>query len=342
MPTFPNGLKSITAAPGTNTTEVATTAFVLANGGGGGGGGSPGGTSGQVQYNNAGVFGGGPSWDATAGSLGVGPGFGSNAAARGLVDASDTAGFPRSMVSFRRPNLGDWGITLGNEPIAHVYIGLSGSITNWFWRANWDDATKPVNTFQIAQASSTSLVTMAALAVASQTGDLFQCLASDGTVLASVDVAGVFHGGGSGLTGIAEAQVTGLVADLATKAPLDSPTFTGTATIPAANLASHYGAITADVDATTITFDLAASDKHKVTLGGNRTLALANAQVGQTFVIVLVQDATGSRTVTWFAGIKWAGGTAPTPTTTPNKTDIFTFICYSAGNYYGFISGQNY
>jgi hypothetical protein len=337
MPSFPNGLKSVTAAPGTNTTEVATCAFVLANGGGGGGGGSPGGSSGQVQYNDAGVFGGGPSWDATAVTLGVGPGFGTATAARGMLDASDTGGFPKPMVSFRRPNSGDWGITLGNEPIAHVYIGLSGSITNWFWRANWDDTTKPVNTFQIAQASSTSLVTMAALAVAAQTGDLFQCLASDGTVLASVDVAGVFHGGGSGLTGIAESQVTNLVADLAARAPLDSPSFTGPVNMP-----SHYGAIAADADAATITFDLAASDKHKVTLGGNRTLAVSNAQVGQTFLVVLVQDATGSRTVTWWSGIKWAGGTAPTPTTTPNKTDIFTFICYSAGNYYGFISGQNY
>lgn len=108
------------------------------------------------------------------------------------------------------------------------------------------------------------------------------------------------------------------------------------------NITSHYGTITSDTDAATITFDLNASDWHTVTLGGNRTLALTNATVGQQFTIALVQDATGSRTVTWFNTIKWAGGTTPTLTTTNGKADIFTFKCYSTGNYYGFVAGQNF
>ncbi len=99
-------------------------------------------------------------------------------------------------------------------------------------------------------------------------------------------------------------------------------------------------ALTTDSDAATITFDLSTS-LHTVTLGGNRTLALSNETVGQTFIIRLVQDATGSRTVTWFTTIKWAGGSAPTLTTTASKTDVFGFICTSAGNYDGFVIGQN-
>lgn len=98
--------------------------------------------------------------------------------------------------------------------------------------------------------------------------------------------------------------------------------------------------LTSDTDAATITFDLSTS-LHTVTLGDNRTLALSNETVGQTFVIRLVQDGTGSRTVTWFSTIKWAGGSAPTLTTTASKTDVFGFICTSAGNYDGFIIGQN-
>jgi hypothetical protein len=98
--------------------------------------------------------------------------------------------------------------------------------------------------------------------------------------------------------------------------------------------------LTADSDAATITFGLATS-LHTVTLGDNRTLALASETIGQTFVIRLVQDATGSRTVTWFSTIKWPGGVAPTLTTTANKTDVFGFIVTSAGNYDGFIIGQN-
>lgn len=103
----------------------------------------------------------------------------------------------------------------------------------------------------------------------------------------------------------------------------------------------QYGDITADSDGATITFNLATSNIHSVTLGGNRTLALSNEHVGQCFMLRLQQDGTGSRTVTWFTTIKWAGGVAPTLTTTINKADMFGFVVTSAGNYDGFIIGQN-
>ena len=96
-----------------------------------------------------------------------------------------------------------------------------------------------------------------------------------------------------------------------------------------------------NTDGSTITFDLNSSNTHSVTLGGNRTLALSNASVGQKFIIRLTQDGTGSRTVTFFSTIKWAGGVAPTLTTTANKTDVFGFICTSAGNFDGFVVGYN-
>ena len=96
-----------------------------------------------------------------------------------------------------------------------------------------------------------------------------------------------------------------------------------------------------NTDGTTITFDLDSANTHSVTLGGNRTLALSNSDAGQKFIIRLTQDGTGSRTVTWFSTIKWAGGVTPTLTTTANKTDVFGFICTSAGNYDGFVVGYN-
>lgn len=104
---------------------------------------------------------------------------------------------------------------------------------------------------------------------------------------------------------------------------------------------SSFGDITSNSDGATITFNLATSNKHTVTLGGNRTLALSNPAVGQVFMISLVQDGTGSRTVTWFTTIRWAGGSAPTLTTTANKRDTFGFICTGSGTYDGFIIGQN-
>ena len=62
---------------------------------------------------------------------------------------------------------------------------------------------------------------------------------------------------------------------------------------------------------------------------------------GDRIVIDLVQDATWSRTVTWFTTIKWVWGTTPTLTTAANKIDTFGFICTSAWNYQGYIIWQN-
>ena len=101
-------------------------------------------------------------------------------------------------------------------------------------------------------------------------------------------------------------------------------------------------------DGGTVTFDLNDSNTHRVTLGGNRTLAITNVSYGQKFTTRLTQDGTGSRTVTWFNNIHWAGGTAPTLTTTAHQTDVFGFICTAAsgsiaqsGDFDGFVVGQN-
>jgi hypothetical protein len=99
--------------------------------------------------------------------------------------------------------------------------------------------------------------------------------------------------------------------------------------------------VTANSDAATVTFNLAASNVHTVTLGGNRTLAISNGTVGQYFAIELTQDATGSRTVTWFTTIRWVGGTTPTLTTTGAKRDSFMFRITGTNTYDGYIVGQN-
>lgn len=91
--------------------------------------------------------------------------------------------------------------------------------------------------------------------------------------------------------------------------------------------------VTADSDGATITFNMATSPIHNVTLGGNRILAVSNVATSQGFVIILKQDGTGSRTVTWWSSIKWPGAGAPTLTTTANRYDIFSFI-YDGTNYY--------
>lgn len=92
----------------------------------------------------------------------------------------------------------------------------------------------------------------------------------------------------------------------------------------------------------TATLNLSPSSLHFITMpAGNITIALSNENIGMVFLIRILQDSSGSRTVTWFSTIKWAGGTTPTLTTTANKADVFGFIVTSSGNYDGFIVGQN-
>lgn len=148
------------------------------------------------------------------------------------------------------------------------------------------------------------------------------------------------------------AQLAGVISDETGSGSLvfaTSPTIT-TPTINQINAsastsikinAGSYPVYTSDTDGVTVTFDLSVSNTHTVTLGGNRTLALSNVSTGQCFMINLKQDATGSRTVTWFLGISWPGGTVPILTTTASKTDTFGFQCTGTGAYLGYIIGQN-
>jgi len=62
--------------------------------------------------------------------------------------------------------------------------------------------------------------------------------------------------------------------------------------------------------------------------GGNVTIAAAsNIQDGGTYIIIVKQDATGGRAITFTPGAyRWPDGIAPTPTITANAVDIFSFI----------------
>lgn len=92
----------------------------------------------------------------------------------------------------------------------------------------------------------------------------------------------------------------------------------------------------------TATLDLAISNIHSITMpAGNAVLAVSNAVAGKLFVVEVIQDGSGNRTVTWFSTIKWAGGTAPTLTATGNKKDVFIFRTTGVNTFDGFIVGQN-
>ena len=79
-------------------------------------------------------------------------------------------------------------------------------------------------------------------------------------------------------------------------------------------------------DGATIAWDVSTSPVAKVTLAGNRTLAApTSATTGQFISILIIQDGTGGRTITWNAVYEFAADTAPTLTATANLGDLFTF-----------------
>jgi hypothetical protein len=82
------------------------------------------------------------------------------------------------------------------------------------------------------------------------------------------------------------------------------------------------------------TIDWTVSNKQKSTLTGNCTFTFTAPPGPCSLILKLVQDATGSRTVTWPAAVHWSGGTAPTLTTTASKVDIISFY-FDGSVYYG-------
>jgi hypothetical protein len=143
-----------------------------------------------------------------------------------------------------------------------------------------------------------------------------------------------------GVVGLVQADFTKLADVDATAAELnysDLATLGTTAaskvfTADANNLTTVSGAV-ANVedeltDGATITWDVIDSPVAKVTLGGNRTLSAPSGTTpiaGQFVSLLIIQDGTGSRTVTWNAVYEFAEDTAPDLTATASKGDLFTF-----------------
>ena len=95
--------------------------------------------------------------------------------------------------------------------------------------------------------------------------------------------------------------------------------------------AAQRGTITTLTDGATVTPDFAVTNNYKIELGGNRTLANpTNLTAGQSGVIVISQDSTGSRTLAFGSYWKFAGGAAPTLTTTASASDVIVYFVDSA------------
>jgi hypothetical protein len=94
---------------------------------------------------------------------------------------------------------------------------------------------------------------------------------------------------------------------------------------------AQRGTPVALTDAATVAVDLSLGNNFTLTLAGNRTLgAPTNVTAGQSGVIVVTQDGTGSRTLAYNSVYKFAAGTAPTLTTTASAVDVLAYYVESS------------
>lgn len=246
----------------------------------------------------------------------------------GLTYNSSTGVFGTSAI----PNsqLANSAITLGSTSVS-----LGGTATGISGLTSISATTVTAGTGGTVFTGATSgTTTVAASAVAS--GTLTLPAATDTLVgKATTDTLTnkTFGSAGVGFAGSSSGTTT-LIASATASGTLTLPA--ATSTLAALGVAQSFtagqrGAVTALTDGATITPDFATSNNFSVTLGGNRTLANpSNQTAGQMGTIVITQDATGSRTLAFGSYWKFAGGTAPTLTTTASAVDVLAYYVESA------------
>ena len=98
---------------------------------------------------------------------------------------------------------------------------------------------------------------------------------------------------------------------------------------PGAKLAvvgTGYSPTITITDGATLNWDTSLGQVAQVTLGGNRTFAApTNLVNGGFYSLLIIQDGTGSRTISWNAVFDFAGGTAPTLSTAAGSKDLITW-----------------
>jgi hypothetical protein len=116
--------------------------------------------------------------------------------------------------------------------------------------------------------------------------------------------------------------------------PLSATWALGNFSLTGARCITYNGEIDNGNSSTADTVDWTAGQAQKSTLTGNCTFTFTAPPGVCQLSLKLIQDGTGSRTVTWPGAVTWVGGTAPTLSTTAAAVDLVSFY-YDGSVYYG-------
>lgn len=160
-------------------------------------------------------------------------------------------------------------------------------------------------------------------------------------------------GSGASLTGITTSQISNLSSwagstAITTLGTITTGTWSGNVTIPTTGLelTQYYSPVSIVTESGGVAgCNLSLSNWFLIVLNNNLTLNISNPTVGQGFIIILQQAASGGpySIASWFSGITWLGSsfTAPTMVTTNSAYMVCSFKCLSSGVYLGWWSSSN-
>ena len=156
-------------------------------------------------------------------------------------------------------------------------------------------------------------------------------LGIDGVAIASGEAAQstantALASGNAGISDAGAALASGNAAlvDLSSKVSKAGDVVSGTFAVTS----QSYGEPSSTVGSGQILLDFSAANNFDVTLEGGSTLAPSvSPSGGQSGAILIRQDGTGSRLLSYSGGWSFANGSAPTLTLTPSGTDLLAYYC---------------
>ena len=213
--------------------------------------------------------------------------------------------------------------------------GSAVSATTFVGDDSTGTAVNPGETFKIAGATGiTTAVSGDTLTITGTAQDFaFSSLTGTPTTIAGYGITDAFDGAYGSLTG------TPTIPSLGDITITNSTIQSSGDTIDLDDIVRFNVGYKEDINALTssasISVDASTAPVHTVTLATNATFTISNMVAGQSIMIIITQDGTGSRTGT-FSSVKFPSG-APTLSTGAGDIDVVS-VFYDGTNYLGNIA----
>jgi hypothetical protein len=271
---------------------------------------------------------GGSNVNAIGGSVILQAGTGLGGSLDGAIVLRAAGGTDRLNIS----GTGSW--TVGGTIGTAGYVLTSNGDAPPSWQASSGSGSITIGSTAISSGGTTA--TLAGLT--SVTSTAFVGTATKATNIVGGVAGSLPYQSAADTTTLLVPGTNGYVLTLAAGVPTWAAAGGGGATLSGNNLwtAGNAGQVNAATFGATVTLALTASNNFSFTATSNFTLANPSGTItpGQSGIIAVTQDATGSRVISWGTYWKGAGGVKPTLSTAANAVDLISYYVVSATQIY--------